>query len=116
MIWINHHKPRARCGRPVIDRMARPGNSEAGRRVDWQVAVQRLALQGKAPGHQGQERAEENPRPGALQAELTAENRLNLLAESWLIQFSFLENPHRRPPVAFHQPPEGEADKGCPSE
>jgi hypothetical protein len=96
--------------------MGRPGKSQAGRRVEWQVAAEALTFQGKVPSHQGKVGAEQNPRIGALQAELTAENRLSLLAESWLIQDSFLENPHQKPALAFHQPPERQADKGCPSE
>ena len=92
--------------------MARPDKSQAGRRVEWQVAAEALTFQGEVPSYQGQVGAEQNPRIGALQAEIRPENLVNLLAESWLIQ----QNRHRRPAVAFHQPPEGEADKGCPSE
>ena len=95
--------------------MASPGESQAGRRVKWQVAAEALAFQGKVPSDQGQVGAEQNPWKGALQPKLSAEHRLNLLAESGQLQVSFLKNPQRSPAIAFHQPPEGEADKGCPS-
>ena len=74
--------------------MARPDKSQAGRRVEWQVAAEALTFEGKVPSHQGQVWAEQNPRIGALQAEIRSENLVNLLAESWLIQVSFLENPY----------------------
>jgi hypothetical protein len=51
-----------------------------------------------------------------LQPEFTAENGLNLVGEAWLIQVSFLENPHGQPAVAVPQPPEGEPDENCPCE
>src|ERR1051326_5882858 len=95
--------------------MARPSESQAGRRVEWQVAAQALTFQGKVPCDQGQVGAEQNPWIGALQPKLSAEHRLNLLAESGQRQVSFVKTPQRSPAVGFRQPPEGEADKGCPS-
>jgi hypothetical protein len=96
--------------------MARPGKRQAGHHVEWQVAPEAPTFEGKVPGDEGQQGAEQNPRIDALQAEFPAEKRLNLLAESWLIQVSLLENPHQKSAVPFQQPPEDETDKGCPSE
>src|SRR3954468_7888701 len=82
--------------------MARPDKSQARRRVEWQVAAEALTFQGEVPSYQGQVGAEQNPRIGALQAAIKVEHRVNLLAESWLIQVSFLKTPTESPPLPFN--------------